>query len=577
MKTKEISIDLNKKLRKLRLILFILLFFTFTFSVIAFFISSAKGNLYSTGYQLDKNWTVTINGREYENVDLNKFSFKSVNKGDYVIYSRYLPENYNYSGKELDLYRIHASTKVLINGQTRYKYGLDEAKNNIPVGYGFDRVLLRNGDSGKLLIIDLYVSEDDAFTALTIPVIINIFDYTNLFLSPRVIVLVLSVTLIVFGGVIAVIAAVLAISRKERGVNYWKLIWLGFFSFFGGVYSLYSSDCFVLFFNNMASRPYLEFISLYLEPVFFMGYIHEEVNYGRKKLRRFFYNIIVILLLAFFALLITGLITNTIHPANLLKENHFLDLVVVIYAVAVYYKDWRSEEGKSAILLAGVCVIAIFAVEEVLRFNITKYVLSFHAGSYSNQLYFAVFIFVVFLLVDYVKETVYKLYNNAKLKMMEKFAFTDSLTEIGNRRAVEEYFDNVDKKEIPYCVMEFDLNNLKKINDSQGHNEGDQYIRAFADVLKAAFNGKGFLGRSGGDEFVAVLTKDSLKISNVNAILDSIAENVAKQNQKHPGWEMSAAAGYYYSDEPGINNIRNAYRIADSRMYANKKNMKVGR
>ena len=578
MKAKEISADLNAKLRKVRLLLFVMLFLVFVFSLISFITSSTKGSLYNSGLQLDKNWNVNINGKEYENVDLNKFSFKSLNKGDYVIYSRFLPEKFNYSGKELDLYRIHAATKVLIDGQTRYRYGMEEKKKDLPVGYGYDRVLLRNGDSGKLLIIDLYITEDDAFTAITVPVIINIFDYMGLFLSSRIIVLVLSITLIVFGGVVAIISVVLALSSEDKGVNYWKLLWLGFFSFFGGMYSLYSSDCFILFFNGLSSRPYMEFISLYLEPVFFMGYVREEVHYGNKKLRRIFYDILALGLLVFFAVLGTGLITNTIHPADLLKENHILVLAVVIYAVAVYFHDWKNEEGKSAILLTGMGVIAFFSAEEVLRFNITKYILGFHAGTYTNQLYFAVFIFVVFLLIDYVKDTVYKLYNNAKLQMMEEFAYTDALTDIGNRRAVEEYFDKVDQNQTPYCVLEFDLNNLKKINDSWGHNEGDRYISAFADVLKAAFNGKGFLGRSGGDEFVAVLTdKKSLKNSYVNSILDSIAENVDRENKKNPGWEMSAAAGYCYSDEPGINNIRNAYRIADSRMYVNKRNMKVER
>ena len=53
-------------------------------------------------------------------------------------------------------------------------------------------------------------------------------------------------------------------------------------------------------------------------------------------------------------------------------------------------------------------------------------------------------------------------------------------------------------------VCSFDLNNLRRINDSRGHEAGDAYIRRFAICLRASMPAEQFVGRAGGDEFLAV-------------------------------------------------------------------------
>ena len=50
----------------------------------------------------------------------------------------------------------------------------------------------------------------------------------------------------------------------------------------------------------------------------------------------------------------------------------------------------------------------------------------------------------------------------------------------------------------------FDLNNPRRINDSRGHEAGDAYIRRFAICLRASMPAEQFVGRAGGDEFLAV-------------------------------------------------------------------------
>ena len=59
--------------------------------------------------------------------------------------------------------------------------------------------------------------------------------------------------------------------------------------------------------------------------------------------------------------------------------------------------------------------------------------------------------------------------------------------------------------ELPLAVYLFDLDNLKMINDTRGHDMGDRLIRTFAELLRGRTQGQDVLCRYGGDEFVAIL------------------------------------------------------------------------
>ena len=86
----------------------------------------------------------------------------------------------------------------------------------------------------------------------------------------------------------------------------------------------------------------------------------------------------------------------------------------------------------------------------------------------------------------------------------------DLLTELYNRRAFKEQVElSMKRQQERYAaVIMWDLDNLKYINDTYGHDEGDRYIILFADCLKNSFAGRGILSRYSGDEFVTYLKGD---------------------------------------------------------------------
>jgi len=95
----------------------------------------------------------------------------------------------------------------------------------------------------------------------------------------------------------------------------------------------------------------------------------------------------------------------------------------------------------------------------------------------------------------------------------------DPLTELYNRRSFEEKLAKLDTTEnLPLSIIMCDINGLKLVNDSFGHDAGDELLRRTALIIREACREKDIIGRVGGDEFVIALPKtapnEAVKIAN---------------------------------------------------------------
>ncbi len=104
-----------------------------------------------------------------------------------------------------------------------------------------------------------------------------------------------------------------------------------------------------------------------------------------------------------------------------------------------------------------------------------------------------------------------------RLKSLEQEANLDYLTNVYNRRSVEralrELFDDFLKQERVFSVLIVDLNYLKRINDTYGHNVGDRVLANVAYAIRSSLRAKDILGRWGGDEFLVLLPGADMEVA----------------------------------------------------------------
>lgn len=148
---------------------------------------------------------------------------------------------------------------------------------------------------------------------------------------------------------------------------------------------------------------------------------------------------------------------------------------------------------------------------------------------------------------------------------------------IHNKKSLEKKLAQLEDREdtLDIGVMMFDLNNLKVINDTYGHDEGDAFIRNFAALLTRILNENSFLARFGGDEFLIV--QEHTTVEEMEQLHEKLEEDVQVYNQTaiHP---ISYAVGYEVSYKNHYYLIKDLMKIADVKMYQDKlqKKARVG-
>lgn len=171
--------------------------------------------------------------------------------------------------------------------------------------------------------------------------------------------------------------------------------------------------------------------------------------------------------------------------------------------------------------------------------------------------------------------------NNIQLEGMSK---QDELTGINNRRGflsdVENMFaEQISKKDSDpkYVLVGYaDADDLKGVNDTFGHDEGDSLIAACANVLKETAGGEGVIGRMGGDEFAALLFTsdenlgDRLK-EKMNVLID-----VYNAKSEKP-YKLSISFGTFLFPYAPDLKVLQLLESADKQMYQIKENHRAGR
>lgn len=312
----------------------------------------------------------------------------------------------------------------------------------------------------------------------------------------------------------------------------------------------------------------MDYTALELIPIPVWIYVASFTKSSRKPI------VAVNVTIAIINFLLSFILTclNIADYADFLISTHiiiFSGIIFIVILVIDAVKKKRVRLKQIYYLIAAVAAISVCAVIDMLRFYV------WHTNSTTTMSRIGLFLFVIILTVYEFRQLVEIRAAGKQAELMEKLAMEDPLTGIGSRTAFNTFENELRNRKEGKCIfVQFDVNNLKKVNDNFGHAEGDKFIKAAASIIQNCFGKYGHCYRIGGDEFFVILDGENPKKDFESGLAGFTGEQ-EKYNETSespvPLFIAYGMAEYDCSD----GRLEKAEQTADSRMYEKKKEMKV--
>lgn len=300
-------------------------------------------------------------------------------------------------------------------------------------------------------------------------------------------------SLLLLGFLIALFSFSIQSREERKSFFYFGMVLL---ALGGWVFSQTPSK--FLLFRNPALPMNLSFFALYTLPTFLTNYIlysypvHRGINHFKRTSMLFLLMYVVIGVLQ-----VVGFIqyTDVLLVSGLALALFLLSLFAyLIYAYA------KGNSRLSSFLLALSCLLFSILTEVVLlAMNILL--------ESAVILHFGMALSAAILFWHSLTLIKLKTQQLSKELLLQQLAFTDTLTGVGNRTSYDREVERIcsDRKAEVLGILMMDINNLKEINDTQGHKAGDSVLRDFGQRITRLLPASATIYRYGGDEFIALI------------------------------------------------------------------------
>lgn len=516
---------------------------------------------------ISSSWTLDKEGTQPVNVkDLGKYM--DAESGVLSMYYQ-LPQ------MDADISLVYRSkdvyTRVLVDGEAIYETSVYESKlyNRSP-GNLWNVLTINSKYSSKCLemqIIMVYdtnaITVDSLLFGDKAEIILGLFE-DNMFG------IVVSLLLILTGVVLIVVDFLPFYGRAKKNHG---LLWVGVFAFLTGVWSLLETNVLQFCFKDMRILQLIGNMIMIVDSMPLLMYINSEYKIFKYRGMRILGYISVGYILLCVALQYSGIrdFHHMLNGAILLMI--FTDFVLFIWVVRmlIMLKKEKKPILNCALQISGICALWILGIFESVRS------LQVDRIDRAGLVRVGMLILCLCFAISSQIETYKIIEQGLKYDLISKLAYSDGLTGLGNRTAyleqLEEYGHN-DKDIIQLGIVYLDVNNLKTVNDNQGHELGDDLIRIAARIIEDSFGHFGKAYRIGGDEFCVLMTGVNLKekYEKGRDIFQQLIDEANKANWYT--YDVQIAHGFALCDDFTREKIDEAIAIADSEMYQNKLELK---
>src|SRR5574344_2422034 len=360
-----------------------------------------------------------------------------------------------------------------------------------------------------------------------------------------------------------VLLGIAFVFRKQMNGDH-TLRALGYLTILVGCWLLEETHVTQLLYSNPLGHWLFNYFFFITMPITFFYFIeelsgvHKDVGLGILT-----YVDIAIIILS----LVLQVGWKVILPKTLLFTHLFL-IISLLYVVFFFVREIKQGNTRMRNYLPAILILVVGAFIEIGNYYIRVYV---QLIGQNVALTFSFLVFFVYLGVQVYRTSVYKIQELADATTYHKLAFIDFSTGVYNRTAYYTFVEKFDEKiSQPYCIILFDMNNLKKINDTYGHLYGDRVIKTFSDCAQRAFGIYGKVYRIGGDEFLALIRNPVFE--QVHEACSRFERNVL--NQQEVQYKFTVAYGTTFFSAKTGDDFFIAQKAADANMYKMKALMK---
>lgn len=377
----------------------------------------------------------------------------------------------------------------------------------------------------------------------------------------------LSFMIFVFGFVVTVLGILL----KDHNDQRLELVSLGTMSMILSMWTITGSYFLGMLTGNAGYIRAINYLTLIILP---MSGITLVACLTKRTKSRFLY---VIMALTFFNLVLhfVMLFTKRIEYHEMLIISHVVFLLGVIFAIIMIVQGFQRNkvrEKQQIVILIAFLILMSSGIIDLLLYYFK------HSKDASVLSRFGLLIFVIMLSTYEVHEFVRITQKNREVEVVRRLAYEDGLTGLDNRLSFNEYEEELKKKHAGMCVfVQFDINNLKKVNDTYGHAAGDDFIKSGAGIIASSFGKNGRVFRTGGDEFICVMMAEEEGV-NLSESYQKCEKQMSMQltqyNQKM-GSPVPLTIAYGMAEcNLETEDLSEKEILADERMYEQKRKMK---
>lgn len=502
------------------------------------------------------------NLREERKVELWEFAPEEKNGEFYFTFT--LPKE-DVADCSIAFQTAHVDIEITLDGEMVYSLYAGNPKHNKSTGYRWNFVKLTAEDAGKemsIRIIPAYkgVTPGNQFyfgNEIDIDKTICIANAPRFLLALLILVI----------GLILFAYACLIVERKKADES---LIHFAVFSILLAFWSIMESPICDLFGVWPVGNMVVDHYALMVMPVSFVLFIRTVFSNEDSIVWKSYicFNVVII------ALRTVLQITAIRDLKQTLWMSQFSIVLFVVIGVVAGIREIRMSKLTRQMKVNLGCIFFIFATTlfELILFQV------FNKRSIYAMLGFVVY--VVVMSVEMVKQSRRMMERAHEAELYRKLAYTDELTGAYNRTAFQHDMDSqmtVDEKTgrtvvKPNTIFMLDLNDLKKCNDTFGHENGDRYIKMVSEVLIRIIGIDGRCYRIGGDEFCAIMPETAQ--NEIDNKLISIIREVQELDKKGFVVPVSVAVGYAVYNPEYDENLEDTMKRADVLMYQNKQVIK---